>query len=101
MIEKEVPRGPRGVEVEQEAPQLAATAEVAQEVGPGLADLLGGYEQPHVPRVGLAKEGTHPVGLLGGIRGGELLSEIGDRRVRPPKEVRARLGGLERRVRGG
>src|SRR5436305_6936006 len=86
-------------ELQQPGPHLSGTPQVPDQVRPERADVVGGDEEPDVARIGLPQQGTHPVGTLFRIGRAEVLLELADRGVRPPKKVGAR-GVVQERLRG-
>jgi len=94
-------RRPGWIQVEQKPPELAAAAEVAEHARPRVPDPLRGHEHPHVARVGLTEQRTHPVGALCRIARSEPLPKVGNCQIRPPQEVRPCVGIRELRIGGG
>src|SRR5688572_5563524 len=77
-------------QLQEPGPHLPGASQVSDQTRPQLANLVGSDKKPDISRVGFAQERAHPVGLLFRICGGEVLLELADRGVRPPKEVGAR-----------
>src|SRR4051794_33200059 len=66
-------------EVQQPGPHLAGAPQVADQAGPERTDFVGGDEEPDVPGVGLAQEGSHPIGALLRIGRAQVLFKLADR----------------------
>src|SRR6266545_993181 len=86
-------------ELQQPGPHLPGASQIPDQAWPERADLVGMNEEPDVPGVGLSQECSHPVRALFRIIRGEVLLELADGGVRPPKEVGPR-GVVEERRRG-
>jgi hypothetical protein len=73
------------------APQSSGSAQMPPQLGPHGSYLGWRREQPDVPGVGFAQEGSKPICPFLPVRRRQMGAQIRDRRIRPPKKIGARL----------